>query len=92
MRMVVGRLLGLSGDNMIVEKRESIQCEFVVNGRYLTFTLSVPYHTDMTELKNSIITNIKQFEHLKGTTLSNKFQNTVKMVRMSRNTPILSLV
>ena len=90
--MVVGRLLGLSGDNMIVEKRESIHCEFIVNGRYLIFALAVPLHQDMTKLKNIILENIKDFEHLKGTTLSNRFQNDVRMVRMSRNTPILSLV
>ena len=77
---------------MIVEKRESIHCEFVVNGRYLIFTLAAPLHQDMTELKNIILANIKDFEHLKGTTLSGSFQNDVRMVRMSRNTPILSLV
>jgi len=77
---------------VIVEKRESIHCEFVVNGKYLIFTLTVPYHTDMTELKNLILDNIKEFEHLKGTTLSNDFQNTVMIVRMSRNVPVLALV
>ena len=55
------------GGVVVVEKRESIHCEFVVNGRYLIFTLTVPEHQDMTELKNLIIDNIKEFEkHLSG--------------------------
>ncbi len=77
---------------MIVEKRELLFVEMIINGKYKTFKLTAPLLMDMTELRKKLEEHWKDFDKLKGTPLSNRFQNTVKVNRIQRDIPILSLI
>ncbi len=77
---------------MIVEKRQLLFVEMIINGQYKTFKLTVPFHMDMKEVREKIETHWKDFDAITGTPLSEKFQNTIKVNRIERDIPVLSLI
>jgi len=84
---------GLIGKyNMVVEKRQLLFVEMIINGKYKTFKLTVPYHMDMPEIWEKLEKNWKDFDSLEGTQLSDQFQNDIKVNRIERDIPVLSLI
>jgi hypothetical protein len=77
---------------MIVEKRQLLFVEMRINGKYKTFKLTVPYHMEMKELWELLEKNYKDFDNIEGTQLSDQFQNDIKVNRVERDIPVLSLI
>ena len=77
---------------MIVEKRQLLFVEMIINGKYKTFKLTAPMSMDMKEVREKLEANWKDFDSLEGTKLSDQFQNDVKVNRVERDIPVLSLI
>ena len=77
---------------MVVEKRQLLFVEMIINGRYKTFKLAAPLHMDMPEIWEKLEKNWKDFDNIEGTKLSDDFQNTIKVNRVERDISILSLI